>query len=399
MKNYTKNRLPKIIWGNESSKQLVNELKTLNIKKCFIISGSHIIQHEISQRILDDLKNADIDYDVFSNVTPEPTDVLCLKLASMIKESQCDCVIGLGGGSPMDAAKAATLIAGIDEEIEDLHDYGKTGTKMHPEWSRPCPLVLVPTTSGSSAETTASAVITSTLHHLKFSFGNQHIQADLAIIDPLFTVGMPKNATIYGGLDALSHATENLVGTASNEYTNTMMLKCIEKVLKWLPIAVKEPDNLEAREQLSWASHNSLANGGIPNGHAIAHALGSLYHLTHGHACALVLPNVIRHFALTASSQIKELALLMNLEINDDTEKNAHTVASYLVDFYKKLGLKTLQETFKEKNIHETNESFASKMIPVILDDFKSKEWLPPIHTGDYHTKISKVCDMIFNEK
>lgn len=257
MKNYTKNTLPKIIWGNESSKQLVNELKTLNIKKCFIISGSHIIQHEISQRILDDLKNADIDYDVFSNVTPEPTDVLCLKLASMIKESQCDCVIGLGGGSPMDAAKAATLIAGIDEEIEDLHDYGKTGTKMHPEWSRPCPLVLVPTTSGSSAETTASAVITSTLHHLKFSFGNQHIQADLAIIDPLFTVGMPKNATIYGGLDALSHATENLVGTASNEYTNTMMLKCIEKVLKWLPIAVKEPDNLEAREQLSWASHNS----------------------------------------------------------------------------------------------------------------------------------------------
>lgn len=88
----------------------------------------------------------------------------------------------------------------------------------------------------------------------------------------------------------------------------------------------------------------------------------------------------------------------MNLEINDDPEKNAHAVALYLVDFYKNLGLKTLQETFK-KNIHETNESFASKMIPVILDDFKSKEWLPPIHTGDYHTKISKVCDMIFNEK
>ena len=248
MRNYTKNKLPKIIWGNESIKQTINELQYYQTKKCFIISGSHIIHHQLSKELLQDLKEYHIEYEIFDQVTPEPTDILCIEIAGKIKEYQPDCIIGLGGGSPMDAAKAASLIAGIDEEINDLHEYGKTGTKMQEKWSRPCPLILIPTTSGSSAETTASAVITSIIHHLKFSFGNRHIQADCAIIDPLFTVGMPKNPTIYGGLDALSHATENLVGTASNEYTNIMMLKCIEKVLRWLPVAIKEPNNLEARE-------------------------------------------------------------------------------------------------------------------------------------------------------
>lgn len=397
MKNYTKNKLPKIIWGNESTKQTINELQYYQTKRCFIISGSHIIHHELSKELLQDLNDHHIEYEIFDQVSPEPTDILCIEVAGKIKEYQPDCIIGLGGGSPMDAAKAASLIAGIDEEINDLHEYGKTGTKMKESWLRPCPLILIPTTSGSSAETTASAVITSTIHHLKFSFGNRHIQADCAIIDPLFTVGMPQNPTIYGGLDALSHATENLVGTASNEYTNIMMLKCIEKVLKWLPIAVKEPNNLEAREHLSWASHNSLANGGIPNGHAVAHALGSLYHLVHGHACALVLPTVIRHFALSASNQIKDLALLMDLDLKDDPQEIADDVADYLVDFYRSLGIKNLQDTFKEKHIEDNLEEFTSKMVPTILDDFKSKHWLPPIHNDQ--ERINKVCEMIYNEK
>lgn len=142
----------------------------------------------------------------------------------------------------------------------------------------------------------------------------------------------------------------------------------------------KEPNNLEAREQLSWASHNSLANGGIPNGHAVAHALGSLYHLVHGHACALVLPTVIRHFALSASNQIKDLALLMDLDLKDDPQEIADDVADYLVHFYRNLGIKNLQDTFKRKHIADNLKEFTSKMVPAILDDFKSKHWLPPIH-------------------
>ena len=119
---------------------------------------------------------------------------------------------------------------------------------------------------------------------------------------------MPAAATVCGGIDALAHTIEILVGTANNEYTNQILFLCLNKIWRWLPVAVKEPENLEAREQMSWAAHNALANGGVPNGHAVAHAIGSLYHITHGNACAMVLPTVVRHFALYAQKNIQKMA-------------------------------------------------------------------------------------------
>ena len=196
-----------------------------------------------------------------------------------------------GGGSPMDAAKVGSLIAGIDEPIEDLHEYGKTGTKMKECWDCPCHLILVPTTSGTGAETTASGVFSSIIHGLKFSFGNSHISPDLEVIDPELTLGMPAKATIYGGLDTLAHAVEIIVGIASNEYTNMILM------------------------------------------------------------------------------------------------------------FYKDAGLEPLKETLAEQGLAESEKEFTEKMIPLILDDFKSKAWIPPIHTGDYKQKIGKICTMIYEEK
>ena len=114
---------------------------------------------------------------------------------------------------------------------------------------------------------------------------------------------MPAAATVCGGIDALAHTIE-ILGTANNnEYTNQILFLCLNKIWRWLPVAVKEPENLEAREQMSWAAHNALANGGVPNGHAVAHAIGSLYHITHGNACAMVLPTVVRHFCTLCSEK------------------------------------------------------------------------------------------------
>ncbi len=173
----------------------------------------------------------------------------------------------------------------------------------------------------------------------------------------------------------------------------------MEKVWIWLPVAVNEPDNLEAREQLSWAAHNALANGGVPNGHAVAHAIGSIYHITHGHACAMVLPTVIRHFAEYAVEEIRELAAVRGVSVSDDPATNADRVADAILAFYKDAGLKPLKETLAEQGRAESEQEFTEKMIPFILDDFKSKAWMPPIHTGDYKQKIGKICSMIYEEK
>ena len=101
-----------------------------------------------------------------------------------------------------------------------------------------------------------------------------------------------------GGIDALAHTIEILVGTANNEYTNQILFLCLNKIWKWLPVAVKEPENLEAREQMSWAAHNALANGGVPNGHAVAHAIGSLYHMEMPVRWCFLQWFVILHFML-----------------------------------------------------------------------------------------------------
>ena len=322
-----------------------------------------------------------------------------MEIASEIRKNKYDCVLGIGGGSPMDAAKAATLIAGIPEDISDLHEYGKTGCRMKEAWNRPCMLILMPTTSGTGAETTASAVITSTIHGMKFSFGNSNISADIAVIDPEFTVGMPAVPTVCGGIDALAHTVEILVGTANNEYTNQILFLCLKKIWKWLPVAVKEPENLEAREQMSWAAHNALANGGVPNGHAVAHALGALYHITHGHACAMVLPTVVRHFALYAQKNIQKMAEIIGISVTGDAEKDADEVANAIHVFCQQLGLDTLQKTFAEKGYHDSCQEFTEKMIPLIMDDFKSREWMPPIHTGNYEEKVGKICEAIYTGK
>lgn len=228
--------------------------------------------------------------------------------------------------------------------------------RMREQWSRPCMLVLMPTTSGTGAETTA------------------------------------------GGVDALAHTIEILVGTGANAYTNTILLTCLEKIWTWLPVAVQEPENPEAREQLSWAAHNALANGGIPNGHAVAHAIGSLYHVVHGHACMMVLPAVIRHFAETAQEAIGQIAVRVGVPVTGDAQRDAERVANAILSFYKSLGMKPLRETLQEKGCLDDEQTFIEKMIPVVMDDFKSHQWLPPIHTGDYRVKVGRVCSAIYEE-
>ena len=134
MKSYEKGKLPQIIWGSKSADRVGTELKSADVQKCLIVSGSHVIKHPITQKIIHSLESIGIPCDVFDRVLPEPTDSLCIEIAQEIKCNHYDCILGIGGGSPMDAAKAASLIAGIPEDIEDLHEYGKTGTRMREQW-------------------------------------------------------------------------------------------------------------------------------------------------------------------------------------------------------------------------------------------------------------------------
>ena len=399
MRSYEKNRVPHIVFGNHTMEQAGRRLKAFGVTNCLIVTGPNLAKMEMMERLIHSIQTEGILCDVYDRCQPDPPDSSCLEVRSLIQKNHYDGIVGFGGGSNIDTAKVACLMAGINGEIRDLHEYGRQGTKLEETVKRPAALVAIPTTSGTGAECTATGVITSTEHQLKFSIGNENAVPDLAIIDPTLTLGMPSHSTVCCGMDVLGHCIEMALGTGSNEYTNLIVMDCIARVWKWLPIAVEKPYDMEAREQLSWAAHNALCNGGMANGHAVAHAIGALYHIVHGHAVAMTVPTVIRHFAEAPENQekIEMLARQMEVEVTGNAIEDGNRAADEFLAFYKRLGLRPLVPAMEEQGLYDDREDFIGKAVPLVLDDFKSKLWLPPIH--DNWKALENVLGMIYDER
>lgn len=281
MKSYRKNRIPQIIFGCDAAKETGKELQNQCVTRCLIVTDKGVRAAGLVEPILASLDACGISYIIFDDVKPETPDTVCLELAETIRNNQLDGVLAIGGGSAIDTAKAAAMIPCLPQPIEDLHEYGGTGTLMKNSYVRNIRFIAMPTTSGTGAEITCSSVVLDTKRHLKYSFMNPSMSPDLAIIDPMLTVGMPPGPSAVVGLDVLCHATENLLGAQQNDYSDMLMLECIKRVWKWLPVVFAEPGNIEGRSQMSWASTNAQANGGVPQGHAIGHAIGAAYGVTH----------------------------------------------------------------------------------------------------------------------
>ncbi|OZG60255.1 alcohol dehydrogenase iron-type [Bifidobacterium lemurum] len=401
MNTYETLRTPHTVFGDGSLDTIGRHLTVWGARSCLLVTDKGIVGLGYAERAKQSVEQAGISCDVYDQCLPDPPDTTCLEVRDLILEGNYDAVIGLGGGSSMDTAKVAALIAGIPEDIDDLHEYSKQGSRMSETYRRPCRLITIPTTGGSGAESTPTGVITSTSLNLKFSIGNENLIADLAIIDPTLTVGMPPTPTAYCGLDALAHCMENLIGTQQNAFSELVQLDCLERIWTWLPVAFREPENLEAREHLAWAAHYAEASGAVPNGHAVAHAIGAMYHIVHGHACAMTLPTVYRHFAQApeAADAIHKVGQRIGVAVSDDPIANGDRVADAILTFYRGFGLSGLQETLRNNGTLDTRDEFIAKAVPLVMDDFKSRLWTPAIHTGDYASKIGAVLGAIWDER
>ena len=169
------------------------------------------------------------------------------------------------------------------------------------------------------------------------------------------------------------------------------------KVRKWLPVAVKEPFDVRARKEMSWAVHNSLCNGGALNGHAFSHAIGSRYHIVHGLACMLVLPVVIRYFAETSQDAVAKLARIFDVPVTGDALADADAAAEAIKRFYKSFGYTDTQDVLKKAGYDVSSDEFAESIVDFTLDDYKSRLWDPPIH--DDPEIVRKIGRQIYNEK
>ena len=272
----------------------LEHLKTLEGSRAFIVTGGSSMQKSgVLQKGVDYLGEAGMTCRVFSGVEPDPKFSTVLRGAKAMQEFQPDVIVGLGGGSAMDAAKAMRIYYEYPE-LTSLKDI--LPPNVFPKLGRRAYVVCIPSTSGTASEVSRSVVITDDETNIKHGIGNMEMVPEVAVCDPAVTATMPPKITAETGMDALTHALEALVSRRSNYVSDLLAAAAARDIIHYLPRAYENGEELEYREIMLNASFTAgLAFTNVSLGivHSMAHALGSLFSLPHGLANAILLPYVM----------------------------------------------------------------------------------------------------------
>ena len=282
----------KIIYGANCLDNLCVELKENKGKKPIIITDKGVENAGILKKITDLLDKDDFPYVIYAGVEANPKDVNVEEGAKIARENDCDCIIAVGGGSPIDCAKSVgVLLAHNDTEIKKYE--GKTAA------TKPLPLfITIPTTSGTGSEITFSSVITDTKNKYKMTVKSKYTAAKVAICDPVLTLSVPPAVTAATGMDALTHAIEAYTATCSEPIADAVSLYAIELIYNNLKTAVFEGDNLQARSAMlmgSMLAGIGFSHSDVASVHCISEALGGMFDLAHGVCNAVLLPHVMEY--------------------------------------------------------------------------------------------------------
>lgn len=280
---------PLIFTGKDSSLDLTQLIVAQNVAKVLIVTDSVLNKLGIADKLCAKLAENDIDFICFDQVTPDPSEAVVMAGIKTAKDNNCDLVLGIGGGSSIDAAKMIAVLAPTTKSVKNVAGMLKIRR-------RGLPLYVLPTTSGTGSEVTMAAVITDTVNESKSVVISPNIIPLATALDPILMKGMPAKITADTTFDALTHALEAYLSTQANPQTNLYAITAIKLIFKYLPVAFKDGENIEAREALAVAScYGGLAftKAGLGYVHAISHQLGAKYHLPHGMTNAIVLPHIL----------------------------------------------------------------------------------------------------------
>lgn len=278
----------KIIFGEKS----IENLSKVEGEKAFIVSFSSSKKLGYLEKVISQLKKNNITSQTFTEVEPDPSIETVMKGKNQMLEFNPDIIIGLGGGSAMDAAKA--MWAFYEYPNKTFSEIVEENTV--PPLGNKAKMIAIPTTSGTGSEVSRSIVITDKKENIKHGIGSMNMLPDLAILEPEFTKSLPSEMTAATGLDAFTHAIEAYVSTKANDFTDVLSLGALENIYKYLPLSYNKPNNLEYREKmLNFQTMSGMAFCNVSLGivHSLAHQLGGVFHISHGIADAVLLPYVI----------------------------------------------------------------------------------------------------------
>lgn len=286
--------------------------------KAFIVTGRHVAVSDMMKQLTALLDENGIGCVIFDGITGEPTDTMIEKGVEMLKSSGCDFIIGIGGGSPLDSAKAIAAMAVNEGSIADYNGKKITGEIL--------PLAAIPTTAGTGSEATKFTVITDSEKGIKMLLKGDVLVPKLAIVDSSFTVGAPKSVTSATGLDALTHAVEAYTSRKAFSMTDTLAVSAVKRIMKYLPIAYREPDNSLAREQMSIAALEAgicINNSSVTIVHGMSRPIGALFHVPHGMSNAMLLKECLSFAVSGAYEKFANLGRETGVASDSDSDETA----------------------------------------------------------------------------
>jgi len=324
-----------IFCGEGSISQVENVITAINARKLFILAYSQ--DAPALKDVISAAGKANADTYICDIVQDEPDLTIVDRLAAVMNENKCDAVLALGGGSVLDAAKAAAMIATNGGTAEEYQMQGR-GISMPS-----LPLIMVPTTAGTGSESTKTAVICNKKLDLKKSFYSPHMIAATVILDPAVTVALPSKVTAFTGIDALSHGIESYVSLNANVYTKMYSLKAIELVGKSLASAVADGTDMNARADMLYASYfaGCALHAGIGLAHIIAQPLGGLFKIPHGEACSIFLPYAMEFNLDNCVKEYCEIGRALGLELKGESAENAKLAIEKVKELISTVGTAT----------------------------------------------------------
>lgn len=316
-------------FGKGAIAEIVPEIKRRGFKKVVVVTDAGLIKFEVATKVTALLEKAGIDFKVYDGIVPNPTIENVKEGVAFVKEAEADCLVAIGGGSPIDTAKAIGIITTNPEFSDVLSLEGVADTK------NPClPILAVPTTSGTAAEVTINYVITDKANNRKFVCVDPHDVPIVAFIDSDMMMGMPKGLCASTGMDAMTHAIEGYITKGAWEMTDMLHIKAIEIIGKSLPDSVKGVQT--AREEMALGQYIAgmgFSNVGLGLVHGMAHPLSAWYNIPHGVACASLLPTIMKYNKDFTGEKYRDIARVLHVAgIEEMSIEEARDAACAAID-------------------------------------------------------------------
>lgn len=333
-------------FGYGAITSLSSELKKRGAKRALIVTDKFLYESGAAKKVGDVLLAANMEYAIYYLVQPNPTVEVVNECIHAAQALDVDWLVAVGGGSSIDTSKAVSIVLANGGNVEDYEGIDKSKKAG-------IPIAAVNTTAGTGSEVTTFYIVTDAKRHSKMCMVDKNCKVTIAVNDTQFMLGMPKGLTAATGMDAMTHAVEAVLSNKSNPLTDKDALWAIRTIKDYLPRAVFDGTDLEARDQMAYAQYvagMAFSNGGLGMVHAMAHSLGGMYNLPHGICNAVLLPYVMRFNGVNKTgANFKKIAIALQLENAEQMAEREAIAKSidYIIHLSKEVGITQNLEELK----------------------------------------------------